>query len=281
MEKLSVLHFENYLDYLNYIVSPVSQVENRPKTLELWAKRLGYKSPSSLSMVIKGQRLPSHDLVVAMAFDLDLSEEEGRYLQLLVQLEKEKRKKKDVSRTLEFLKKIKKHKSYNNIDLAEFEYISQWYFLAIKNLVATKWFVEDYDWIAKQLKGKITATTARDATIKMIQIGVLIRNENGHLCWPNEGISTGNDIPSAAIRNHHKEMMTRASEALEEVDIELRQLSSLTLAVSSEKITEAKGKILAFFNEFNDQYAVQAGGDHVYQLNIQFFPHALKGEVIQ
>lgn len=278
MENITVLQFDNFCDYISYVVSPASHYRDRPRTLYEWAGRMGYKSPSILSMVMKGQRLPSQDLLVAIAFDLNLSDEESRYLQLLVQLEKEIKKNKDISKTLSYLKKLRGHRNYGTINTNEFAYISNWYYFAVKNLVATKNFKEDYCWISKQFNSKITPAQARQAIVRMLEIGVLTRCENGHLKLPLDGLNTGNDIPSQAFRSHQKEMMERAKEALEEVEMGLRQISSLTLAMNKSKLPSAKKKILEFFEEFSDEFGLKNDADEVFQLNVQFFPHTLRSE---
>lgn len=275
MEKVSALNFDNFLDYLNYVVSPASHFKSRPKTLEQWAARLGYKSSSILSMVLKGQRIPSHDLIASIAFDLDLSEDEARYLQLLVQLEKEKRKNKDCSKTLQYLNKLKSHGSFNRISLDEFSYISEWHFFAIKNLIFLEDFKEDYDWISYQLRGKIQPNKVKSSIEQLVKMGVLARDKKGNLKKPSKGYSTGDTIPSSAIRSHHKEMISRGRESIDEVEMALRQISSLTLAMNDDEISDAKNKIIEFCKEFNSTFAKDKSADSVYQLNIQFFPHTL------
>ncbi|MEH0861001.1 DUF4423 domain-containing protein [Halobacteriovorax sp. DPLXC-1] len=275
MEKVSALNFDNFLDYLNYVVSPASHFKSRPKTLEQWATRLGYKSSSILSMVLKGQRVPSHDLIASIAFDLDLSEDEARYLQLLVQLEKEKRKNKDCSRTLQYLNKLKSHGTFNRISLDEFSYISQWHFFAIKNLVLLEDFREDYDWISNQLRKKVQPSKVKSSIEQLVKMGVLKRDKDGNLKKPTKGYSTGDTIPSSAIRSHHKEMISRGHESIDEIEMALRQISSLTLAIGDDDISKAKDKIIEFCQEFNHTFAKDKNADSIYQLNIQFFPHTL------
>ena len=64
-QKISIFNFDNYLDFLKVVAQPKEAAESSKLTLEDWAKKLGYRSPSSLSMVLKGQRLPSQDMLQA------------------------------------------------------------------------------------------------------------------------------------------------------------------------------------------------------------------------
>lgn len=64
--------------------------------LNNWSKRLGYKSASSLSMVITGERLPSEDMIDRLVKDFKMTGREERYFKLLIELERKKGKNHDV-----------------------------------------------------------------------------------------------------------------------------------------------------------------------------------------
>jgi len=268
---LTIFNFDNYLDYLGYIAKLEKQ-NSESSPLVKWAKRLGFNSPSSLTMVLKGQRLPSKDLTQALIFDLKLDPEEKRYFELLIRLEKLKRKKGDVSIVLKELSKFNKNNKHS-ISLNEFEYISDWQFLAIKQLVKTKDFEEDFVWISKKLKGKITPAQVKNSLQILINLGILSRRKDGQLFVSRESIESSNDIPSAAIKEHHKQMMQRASEAIDEQDVSLRQVNSMTFRIDPNKIDAAKEKVLQFIYEFNDEYGMDKAGGELYQLNVQLFGH--------
>lgn len=271
---LTIFNFDNYIDYLGYI-HKLEKQNSEGSPLVNWAKRLGFNSPSSLSMVLKGQRLPSKDLVNALIFDLKLNPEEKTYFELLIRLEKLKRKKQDISIVLRELSKFNKNNKHA-ISLNEFEYISDWQFLALKQLVRTQEFEEDYEWISKKLKGKITPAKARKSVQKLLELGILSRRKNGALFVSRESIESTNDVPSAAIKEHHKQMMQRASEAIYEQDVTERQINSMTFRLDPNKLDAAKEKVLEFIYEFNDEYGMDKAGGELYQLNVQLFGHTNK-----
>ncbi|MDP7319829.1 MAG: DUF4423 domain-containing protein [Bacteriovoracaceae bacterium] len=269
---LSILDFESHVDYLNYVLKQVNQDGSKVLTLERWARRLGYKSPSSLTMILKGQRLPSQELIHSIADDLNFTAEERRYFDLLVRLQKQKNKGKDVSITLKELSKLGKTNQHV-VSLDEFNFISDWQHLAIKQLVRTKEFVEDTKWISKKLGGKITPAQARKAINSLLKLKILERTKSGKLFVARDSLESTNDIPSAAIKDHHKQMMMRAIEAIDEQVVEKRQMNSMTFRIDPEKVAEAKEKIIQFLYQFNEDYAIEEKGGEVYQLNLQLFSH--------
>jgi uncharacterized protein (TIGR02147 family) len=78
-------------------------------------------------------------------------------------------------------------------------------------------------------------------------------------------------VPSTAIRKYHRDNLVKAAEALEEVPVELRDFSSITMATCSEKVGQARELIRKFREELSD---LMESGDRetVYTLAVQLFP---------
>lgn len=273
-QKISIFNFDNYLDFLKVAAQPKDSAQSSKLTLEDWAKRLGYRSPSSLSMVLKGQRLPSQDMLQAISDDLNLNHFEIQYLELLVKLEKQKRRNKDITKTLEKIYALNT-KTQNSfyVSHAHFSYISDWYHFAIKQLVSSKNFQEDADWISKRLRKKVSPAKVKEAIDNLIQLGVIYRDSSNKLVSTGKGIEVPNaDVASAALRNHHKGMIARSLESIDEQDISERYLNSITFQIDPEQKAPAKEFITQFLREFAKQFSANSSNE-VYQLNVQFFQH--------
>ncbi|MCH2535449.1 MAG: TIGR02147 family protein [Bdellovibrionales bacterium] len=276
-QKISIFNFDNYLDFLKVVAQPKEAAESSKLTLEDWAKKLGYRSPSSLSMVLKGQRLPSQDMLQAISEDLQLNQFEVQYLELLVKLEKQKRRNKDITKTLEKIYALNTQKQNSfYVSHAHFSYISDWYHFAIKQLVSSPNFQEDADWISKRLRKKVSPAKVKEAIDNLIKLGVLYRDTNNKLASTGKGIEVPNaDVASAALRNHHKGMIQRALESIDEQNINERYLNAITLQVDPEQQAQAKEFITQFLREFAKQFSANSS-NQVNQLNVQFFQHTNK-----
>lgn len=276
-QKISIFNFDNYLDFLKVVAQPKEAAESSKLTLEDWAKKLGYRSPSSLSMVLKGQRLPSQDMLQAISEDLQLNQFEIQYLELLVKLEKQKRRNKDITKTLEKIYALNTQKQNSfYVSHAHFSYISDWYHFAIKQLVSSPNFQEDADWISKRLRKKVSPAKVKEAIDNLIKLGVLYRDTNDNLKSTGKGIEVPNaDVASAALRNHHKGMIQRALESIDEQSIDERYLNAITLQIDPEQQARAKEFITQFLREFAKQFSANSS-NQVNQLNVQFFQHTNK-----
>ncbi len=87
--------------------------------------------------------------------------------------------------------------------------------LVIKELAYTTDFQEDPQWISRRLRRKITPSQAKHALNTLERLGVLQRDENGVLKARPGFVESTHEIPSSAIRQHHKGMIRRADEAIE------------------------------------------------------------------
>ncbi len=277
LNDLSIFRFQSYRDYLNVVAERYRGRKDRPFTLNMWAKRLGYRSPRAIAMVLKGQRLPSQDMIEAFSRDLKLSILEKRYFELLVRMERSKERGQALEAVVAELKQTAPQDAAATIGLDQFTYISAWYCLAIKQLVGTTSFREDLAWIRKRLRNKLTEAEVRDAIATMIKIGVLARGADGKLAVVGGPLVTASDLPSHALRSHHREMMERAREALVEQKVDQREFTGLTLKVDRRRIAEAKEEIRKFRDRFNERFG-DGHADAVYQLNVQFFEHTISEE---
>lgn len=273
-QNISIFNFDNYLDFLKVVAQPKDSADDQKLTLETWAKRLGYRSPSSLSMVLKGQRLPSQEMLQALSDDLNLNQFEIQYLELLVKLEKQKRRNKDITKTLEKIYSLNTQKQNSfYVSHAHFSYISDWYHFAIKQLASSPDFREDAEWISKRLRKKVSPAKVKEAIDNLVKLGALYRDTQSKLSSTGKGIEVPNaDVASAALRNHHKGMIHRALESIDEQDIHERYLNAITLKIDPENKTQAKEFITQFLREFAKQFSANSS-KQVYQLNVQFFQH--------
>lgn len=282
-EKISIFKFDNYIDFLKVTAQSKSSSdsagpEGETSTLDQWAKKLGYKSPSSLSMVLRGHRLPSREMIESISQDLRLKSIEKEYFYLLVKLERLSKQGKDISETLEQIYRLSHRRSDAfHVTHDQFAYISDWYHFAIKQLISSPDFKEDLEWIHRKLRRKVSPAKIRDAIQNLIKLGIVERSHDGQLKVSGKGLETPNDeVVSVALRNHHRGMIHRALESIDEQPMENRYLNAITLKLDKNRLKEAKEFITCFLREFGKQFSTEGVSD-VYQLNIQLFEHTSDG----
>jgi len=246
----------------------------RAITLEAWVKRLGYKSPRSVAMVIKGQRVPSSDLIEAFAKDLKLDAIRKRYFELLVMKEKHSQDGLQIDSLYHELRELNpKALNRKTLDESRLSPLADWHNLVVRQMVAAPGFREDAEWISARLRGKASPEAIQQGIALMLRNGYLVRTREGNLQLPtSDALVTPSDISSRDIRLHHAQMMQRAVEAIAEQDVEARFFASVTLRIGQEKFSEARKALQEFCKSFNAKYS-RDESDRVYQLGLQFFEH--------
>ncbi len=274
IQKIDIYQFNRFQDVLNAYYLQAKSESTGGFSLNKWSAKMGYQSPRVIAMAMKGQRAPSEELQEKLADYLSLKGNKRKYFELLRKKAVLEFKGDDALAIEQAIAKINpSNLQLTPIDTDQFEYISDWHHLVIKQMTKLKSFRNNLSAISTRLKNKVCASKV-DKSIELLKRLGHIKSINNGMLVHSSPIKTGNSIPSIAIKRHHEGMLDRAKEALFEEDMNRRHFSSVTLAFSQADITEAKKMIEEFLNEFDARFmGSENTPDDVYQINIQLFPH--------
>jgi uncharacterized protein (TIGR02147 family) len=159
-------------------------------------------------------------------------------------------------------------KDYHFLSNDAFTVLADWYHFAILSLADTSDFKADPKWIAKRLN--ISNLEATEALSRLQKVGAIEMN-GGRMIKTNKSVRAGNDLESQALRISHRQSLEQAVLALNEVPLELRDITSITMAIDLKKIAIAKKIIKEFRHKMADVLEV-GNQTEVYNLNIQLVP---------
>ena len=238
------------LDFRLYLQQElVDKCKANPKySLRAFARRLKIE-PSFLSKVLAGKRAVTPTLISRLAPYLELSPTD---------LEKFTSPKQDIS--------------FQQLTIDTFQMISDWYHYAILELMTVEGFENSPKWIAGKLG--IKPAEAQAAVERLLRLEMLSLDEEGNLVNTSGNHTTvGNEFTAIAFRKLQKQILDQSKVALEEVPIEFRDQSSMTMAISSSLLPEAKKMLKDFRRNFcSDLQKRDISRDEVYQLSMSFFP---------
>ena len=158
---------------------------------------------------------------------------------------------------------------YQQLTVDAFHVISDWYHFAILNLRDCEDFVCDEAWIAKRLNigvGEVRLALARLERLELIEW----KQEEWFRTYAN--LTTTHDVKSAGLRKGHREVLQKAIDSLEAVDVELRDITNMTMAINLEKLSDAKAMITRFRRKLAKFLESGKGRTEVYTLAVQLFP---------
>lgn len=269
--ELNIFTYTNYRDFLkDYYDS--SKENNKNFSYRYFAKKAGFTSSNFLYLVIHGKRNLTKDYVPKFASAMGLSKLEQRYFEALTSFNQAKSP--EAKRYyLELLYNLKRNQTGKLLNDQQYEYISNWYYPVIREMVLLPSFKENPTWIRKELGGRVSTRQIRDALETLIRLDLVRRNEEERLVQTDQHVVTEEEVMHAAAHSFHQQMLSLAKEVLKTVAGDEREISGVTMALSPKQFKEIKRMI----HEFEDKILNYLSTDpdmpeKVYQINMQLFP---------
>ncbi len=255
-----------YLDYRAFIKDFYDfKKEHEGLTLRQFAHKAGFSSHAYLIQLIQGIRDASAQSARKIAKGFELSESEAEYLEYMVRFAHAQ----DLDEKNEHYRKMIRFRYKGELaSIADdhFFLLSNWYILAIRELVTLPDFQEDYGWIAHHLYPRITTSQAREGLEILLKLGYLGRDENGKLEQKDPDLSTGPEVRSLHVANYHNSMFLLANHAMKKTPAKSRDISALIIPIDREEFRYIKRRIQEFRKELiqylRDRQDLRAAEDH-------------------
>lgn len=227
------------------------KARNPAFSLRSFSKQLGIDA-SNLSKILNYQKEPGTRLKTKLAKKIGLKE--GDLDQILSAPQPNAPKDSDyVSHSLEI-----------------FQVVASWHHYAILELFKLTNFNPTPARISKRLG--IPVGEAEEALRRLLRVG-LVEKIDGRLVSKDDFSSSILTVAtSKAHREHQREILEKAIDALENIPIEQRSQSSMTLALDSTKIDEAKRLIKKFRRDLGRCLSSSENLDEVYHLSVSLYP---------
>lgn len=167
-------------------------------------------------------------------------------------------------------------KDYRQLSLDMFQIISDWYHYAILELTQLNGFKPEPRWVARKLG--ITVSEVNIAVERLERIGFLKITSEGKWIDESGAVTTvGNEFTAIAFRKLQRQILEKAIDALEEIPMEERDQSSMTLVANSRLLPQAKERIKRFRRELTRFLKSEGPYDTVYHLGVSLYP-VVKGD---
>jgi len=234
-------------------------------SLRAFAAALGM-SPTALSFVLTGKRLLSKKAARKIADAISLSSEECGALVNWANARKTKdRKDAGQARTDSGPSETDIHQ----LSLDSFAFISDWYHYAILSLLEIPGARFEAKWICQKLR--ITEIEAGNAMERLKRLGIVDKIE-GRWKQATGPIRIGNEVPTSATVKFQKQLLLKAVESLENDQPEIRDFTSMTLAMDPSLVPYAMDEIRKFRRKLAEQLEAMGSPQRVYKLTVQLFP---------
>jgi len=233
---------------------------NSKYSLRSFARTLGI-GPSALSDMLNGKRTITLASIEKLGLALGLNPQEISHYQ------------RAIKKTNDSIFKQQALLDFQQLSLDTYSIISDWYHYAILELMKLKDFKNETNWIAKSLG--ITKSEANAAVERLVRVGLILINKNGRWTDTSSGFSTNiidSKITSAASKKLQKQILEMSINALENLPADIRNHTSMTMAINIRDLPEAINKIKEFRRELCAFLERNDDATHIYQLGLSLFP---------
>ncbi|MDQ3001547.1 MAG: TIGR02147 family protein [Fibrobacterota bacterium] len=263
-----------YFDYRMYLKALFNFHKSRSAAFShrYIVKKAGFKSPNALKNVIDGKRNLTSITAKQFAAAFQLDPGESLYFMAMVQFTQSKLPE---ERDGLFLKLTAMQEQQDPDKLSEnrLEILSQWWHLAVREIISLPDFGSSPKWIADCLVPSITPQQAAESLSLLKRKGFIAKAEKG---WKSVEpiLATEPDVNSSLALRFHREMMGLAADSLVRFRGTEREVSGTTLRLGMDDVDTIR-KLLREFRKKVLNIAVRSKTpDQVYQLNFQLFPLA-------
>ena len=133
--------------------------------------------------------------------------------------------------------------------------------------------------IARDICPPITEEQATEAIETLKEIGLVKKLASGKLALTDAHLTVGGPEKAKAVRNFQRQVLSLASDALDNIPVTERNISTLTLSVDQSCFDDL-GDMLREFRRLVQKRVDEAKNpDRVMQLSMAFYPVARKGGV--
>jgi uncharacterized protein (TIGR02147 family) len=269
-----IFSYTNYREFLTDYYGE-HKAQNPSFSYQLLSDSAGFSNRGFIHNVFTGSKNLSKSSAVKLSQALKFTSIEADYFENLVFFNQSK----NLRERNYFFEKLCAIKSNRQgaADIREtrreqYEFYAAWYISAIRSLIDMHPFKDDYCWLAKNVYPTIKPKVAQRAVMLLEKLDMIKKQKDGYYKVADKTITAGNEIMLLGLQNYQLQTTDLAKRALQELPKDKRNISGLTLGISTKmynamckKIEEFQAKLLAMAESDNE-------ADNVYQLNFHFFP---------
>ena len=262
-----------YLDYREYLKDAYEErkAESPFYSYRVMAESLGL-FPSNVFRIIHGEaHLPARCHSRALE-ELGLSGRAAEYFQLLIAYSRERSAKarKEILEKALTLRDV----SRRSVEEQELGYFQHWWTPTVRAFLELSKGRAVPAEIASNLVPPIAEDQALAALELMKELGFVKRGSSGRLLPAEAHLTATGDKKAHAIRGFQRQILILASESLERVPPQERDVSTLTLSMDERAFREIRELIRECRRQIQKRVEESKSPDRVMQLAMAFFPSA-------
>lgn len=241
----------------------------------LMGQKLGLDASQLFRILQKEQHLPARCVPAAKDL-LNLQGRAAEFFDLLIAAARSRQKaKKEALLDKAFaLRDVQRRQ----IDEQELKFLSHWWIAAVRAFLEVTQGVAIPQKIAQSLIPPISEAQVQEALTLLQDLGLVQKIASARLQLTEPHLSVSGPRKAQAVRQFQKQVIELSAQALENISVEQRDISTLTMAMDGECLQDIKELTREFRRQIQKRVEESIKPDRIVQMNIAIFPLA-QGEV--
>lgn len=239
-------------------------------SLRSLAKQAGLAA-GYLPMLLSGKRPLTGKGLAKLAPFLGLGGSERSFLEQLVVLGTSDSHEARVD-ALERMKRFQAYQKNNPRETEAYEYLTHWYYVAIREMAALPGFNLDPLWIQSQLSAPVSLKEIKDAVAFLLENGFLTLNADNTVRPPQKSLDCSRGVYRIALSKYHREIFELATRSIENAPNTERNIQGHSFALSAENYSKAQEIVEEAIRKVQLLGESEKNGDTVYHLEVALFP---------
>lgn len=235
--------------------------------------RIGLDSSYLYRILRKKQHLPAHSLEAAKEL-VGISGRSAEYFNLLYasNVSKDPAQREELMSRAIALRDVERRA----LQSAELKLLKNWWIPAVRAYLELNGGVANLKQIASALCPPITEEQANEAIETLKSAGFVKKLASGKLGLTEAHLTVSGTEKAKAVRNFQKQALHLANESLENIPVDERNVSTLTISIDQPGFEDLKDMLREFRRLVQKRVDSVKNPDRVMQLSMAFYPVARK-----
>lgn len=249
----------SYTDFRTYLKEwrLAKKKENSGFTHDYIASVLGTKNRSYFNDIEKGRRVVGDSMLDRLIKLLELKGDHAKYFRALVGFNQPST---HLQKEFWFEQLILlNHTPKKIVEKETYEFYKNWYHTTVRAFLDTCDFVDDYEFAAKRLLGRINAEQVKESIQLMSKLNLIYKNKQGFYKSTDKVVSTGDVAKGQLIKQYHISNLEILTEIIQKDDHGTHNSTQLTLSLSKKgwervqnRINQLRSEIIAMTHKDED-----------------------------
>lgn len=271
---MNFIDIYKYLDYRDFLrdYHTIRKARETKFSHRFFAMQAGYSSSGLYTHIIQGQLNLTPHYIPGFIKAMKMDEKEAEYFKLLIDYThaQDDHYRVELYDQMLVLTPLKLRRTRMKMR----EFYSKWYIPSILLLLRMEDFEDSLKELSLSLFPKVTLPQCKSA-IKLLADLKLIHKVDGFWKPTIQSTVGGKEVGVEVIRQHQRDMMTIACDALDQFDPSHRHITTKAISLSEKTFQKIQDEIKKFQLNVNKLVDYDEAPDRVFHLNLQLFPTSI------